>query len=110
MSGFSDDIAFARPMMFDYMGEPVYWDGTLIEKAIVEDLEDSVPDHAYGTARTRKKISVRDGDLNVVPEPGDEIRLTNDTSKAGGGDYWTVERVTQTCGICDVTFFRYESR
>ena len=87
--------------------DEIDWDDDTIV-VVVEDMEAQEGDEV-GVQIERKKVSVKQKDLNRKPVSGDEIRLNFDLGKVNQGDYWTVDTVAEPPGIYEIAFYRVVS-
>lgn len=101
----------ADELAFNQYGEDgsdclIDWDQAQIP-AVVSDVEYRPGEDEADIER--KMVSVQKADIQVRPEPGDEILLNLDSQKVDGGDYWRVEKVRDLDLEYDIYFFRYVS-
>ncbi len=91
----------------DEFAVEIDWDNDTMV-VLVEDMEAQEGDEV-GTRIERKKVEVRQKDLNQRPVTGDQIRLNLDPGKVDQGDYWFVDTVAEPPGIYAIVFYRFVS-
>ena len=92
---------------FNFYGEdkaPIEWDGERIP-AMVSDAEAVAG--PLETGLERKMISLRQTDLAVQPEPGDQVSVNLAPKIRRHPDFWEIEKVLDLSGEYDITIYRY---